>query len=681
MVSQARLRQNDIDPKLRQRCVDTIRMLSVDAIEAAKSGHPGAPMGAADIAFVLWSRFLRFDPKDPSWPDRDRFVLSIGHASMLQYSLMHLTGYDLSLDEIKKFRQWGSRAAGHPEYGFLNGVEVTTGPLGQGFAHAVGMALASKMLAARINTPECGPVGSRVFVLCGDGDLMEGVTYEAASIAGHLGLDNLVCLYDSNRITIEGSTDLAFGEDVAGRFKAQGWHVQTVDGHNHQMIHDAIANATAQAGRPSLIICETLIGRGCATKEGSNETHGAPLGTAEVEATKKAIGWPLEPGFLIPDDVAEFFAGVGRTGTGLHAEWDEAFAGFRKSFPDKAAVWDAFHNGSPVDSVSLDRILESAMSVEGKATRAVFGATLQEAFKSVPNLIGGSADLGPSNNTVIKGGGDVGPGCFDGANLHFGIREHAMGSITNGIALHGAFRPFCATFLIFSDYMKPALRMAGLMKLPSTFVFSHDSFRVGEDGPTHQPVEQLAMLRAIPDFTVLRPADPVEMAGCWSLILERDRGPIAIATTRQGIPKFPRPAGVGPECVRRGGYIFRGSASEKPDVVLIASGSELQICHEAIPEIEAAGISVRLVSMPSISIFMRQDREYRRQVIHPAAMPVGVEAAATSCWNQVLGGRGFAIGMDHFGDSAPAGVLSEKYGFTPSSVAARVISAFFEASA
>ncbi len=661
-----------ISDQLAAKCVNTVRMLAVDAIEAAKSGHPGACMGAADIAFVLWSEFLRFDPADPGWKDRDRFIMSIGHASMLQYSLMHLTGYDLSLDEIRNFRQWGSRAAGHPEHEMLKGVEVTTGPLGQGFANGVGMALASKMLAARVNADDGGPVGSRVFVLCGDGDLMEGISYEAASIAGHLRLDNLVCLYDSNRITIEGATDLAFSEDVAGRFTAAGWDVQTIDGHDHDAIRHAISSATAPSDRPHMIICRTFIGRGAATKEGSAETHGAPLGEKEVAATKAAMGWPAEPKFLIPEDVAAFFRGVGERGGSVHAAWENAFAGYRAANPGRAAAWDACFDRSPVSAEVLKLIGDAAMSAEGKATRAVFGASLQEAARSVPNLVGGSADLGPSNNTAIKGGGDVRPGAFDGVNLHFGIREHAMGAITNGIVLHGAFRPYCATFLIFSDYLKPAARMAALMGLPATFVFSHDSFRVGEDGPTHQPIEQLSMLRAIPGFTVLRPADPVEMAGCWSIMLKRDRGPIALATTRQAIPKFPRPAGVGPECVSMGGYIFRETAGN-PDVVLVASGSELQICHEAIPVIEAAGMKVRLVSMPSLSLFMRQSADYRESVLGTGTMLVAVEAGATDTWAPLVSGRGFAIGLDHFGRSAPAEVLAEKYGFTPAAVAARVI--------
>lgn len=668
------MKVSEISPELRSRCVNAIKMLSVDAIEAAKSGHPGAPMGAADIAFVLWSDFLRFDPHDPGWNDRDRFILSIGHASMLQYSLMHLTGYDLKLDEIRNFRQWGSRAAGHPEYGFLDGVEVTTGPLGQGFAHGVGMALASRMLAARVNKADGGPVGSRVFVLCGDGDMMEGVTYEAASLAGHLGLGNLICLYDSNRITIEGSTDLAFGEDVAGRFKAQGWDVRTVvDGHDHRQIHDAIAAAVGVSDKPSLVICNTLIGRGAATMEGSHETHGAPLGASEVQATKAALGWPLEPTFHIPSDVADFFASVGSAGTDLHRQWKSGFDEFMRSNPDSLEAWNGCFDPASPDDAAIGRIQDAAMSAAGKATRVLFGASLQEAFKSVTNLVGGSADLGPSNNTVIKCAGDVRRDDFAGANLHFGIREHAMGAITNGIALHGAFRPFCATFLIFSDYLKPAARLAALMRVPSTFVFSHDSFRVGEDGPTHQPVEQLAMLRAIPGFTVLRPADAVEMAGCWSMILERNRGPLAIATTRQNVPAFPRPDGVGPECVSFGGYIVRDSQGS-PDVVLLASGSEVQICFMAIPAIEGAGLKVRLVSVPALTLFMQQSDEYRDSILGREALLVGVEAGATMDWMRLVGGRGFAIGLDHFGSSAPAGVLEKKFGFTPEAVAAVVIS-------
>lgn len=662
-----------VDEALARSCVNTLKMLSVDAVEAARSGHPGACMGAADIAFVLWSEFLRFDPTDPDWKDRDRFILSIGHASMLQYSLMHLAGYDLTLDEIRSFRQWGSRAAGHPEHEMLKGVEVTTGPLGQGFANGVGMALASKMLAARVNLDDGGPVGARVFVLAGDGDMMEGISYESASLAGHLGLDNLVCLYDSNRITIEGSTDLAFGEDVAGRFTAAGWDVQTIDGHNHNEIRQALGSATLGGGRPHLIICRTTIGKGAATMEGSAGTHGAPLGEKEVQATKEAIGWPLEPRFHIPAEAAEFYRGIGLRGAALHRAWEEAFKDYRQANPDKAAVWDACFDESKVSGEVIRSILDAAMSADGKATRAVFGASLQAAFKCVPNLIGGSADLAPSNNTAIKDAGDVRPRDFRGANLHFGIREHSMAAICNGIVLHGAFRPFCATFLIFADYLKPSARMAALMRLPATFIFSHDSFRVGEDGPTHQPVEQLAMLRAIPGFTVLRPADPVEMAGCWSIIVERDRGPVALATTRQAIPKFARPVGIGPECVRLGGYVFRDCPDGRPDVVLVASGSELQLCLEALPAIEATGRRVRVVSMPSLSLFMRQSEQYRADVLGDSGRIVCVEAGATDTWAGILCGRGFAIGLDHFGSSAPADVLAVKYGFTPDAIARAVI--------
>jgi transketolase len=509
--------------------------------------------------------------------------------------------------------------------------------------------------------------------MCSDGDLMEGISFEAASIAGHLGLGNLICLYDSNRITIEGSTDLAFTEDISGRFTASGWHVQKVCGHDHAAISNAISAAVAVIDKPSMIICETVIGRGAATMEGSNETHGAPLGQTEVQATKAAMGWPQEPKFLIPEDVKAFFHSVGADGTRLSNDWENCFQQWRTANPEKASLWDACYDDAPIDAATIDRILAAAMTAEGKASRVMFGSALQEAFKSVPNLIGGSADLGPSNNTVIKNGGNVGRASFEGANLHFGIREHAMAAITNGIVLHGAFRPFCATFLIFSDYLKPAARMASLMRIPSTFVFSHDSFRVGEDGPTHQPIEQLSMLRAIPDFTVLRPADPVEMAGCWSFILDRRRGPVAIATTRQNIPKFARPGDIGPDCVKKGGYIFREAPGGKPDLVIAASGSELQICFEAIAAIEATGRKVRLVSMPSMDLFKRQSPEYRREVLGEGVPLVGVEAGATDTWAPLLAGRGFAIGIDHFGQSAPAEVLAVKYGFTPETVAARII--------
>lgn len=662
------------DSALRERIVSTIQMLAVDAVEAAKSGHPGTPMGAADLALVLWTRAMRYDPGDPDWPGRDRFVLSVGHASMLLYAMLHLTGYDLSLDEIKRFRQRHSRAAGHPEHGECPGVETTTGPLGQGFANAVGMALAGQMLSARVGRDGSGfPAGYRVFALSGDGDMMEGITYEAASLAGHLGLGNLVVVYDSNRITIEGGTDLALGEDVAGRFEAMGWHVQHVDGYDPIAVEAALDAAVAQTGRPSLVVARTVIARGAVSKEGSESSHGAPLGADEVRRTKERLGWPLEPTFLVPEDVRAYFDKVRAGCEARRQAWDREFAQWRSANPDLAATWDALHAKGLPEGLGA-ALLEAASKDRGKATRNQSHRALQAAAALVKGLVGGSADLGSSNMTWIEGDGSVVPGDFAGRTLHFGIREHAMGAVVNGMTLQGSFTAYGSTFLVFSDYLKPALRLAALMRIPAIFVFSHDSFHVGEDGPTHQPVEQLWMLRSIPGMTVFRPSDPVEVAAAWSFALGRDHGPTCIVTSRQAIPAFDRPAGSGVDTALRGAGIVREPEGGALDLVVVATGSEVPSSLEAAVDLEAkAGIRVRVVSMPSLERFDSQDAAYRASIL-PAGVPVAVvEAGATVGWWRIAGSSGTVLGLDHFGACGPAKVLDDEFGFTPAGVARRLL--------
>jgi len=662
--------------ELAGRCVDTIRMLSLDAIEEARSGHPGACLGAADAAFVLWSRFLRLDPANPEWEDRDRFILSAGHASMLLYSLLHLSGYDISLGDIKRFRQWGSITAGHPERGLAPGVEMTTGPLGQGFAHGVGLALAGRMMGARFNRPGRSPVGFRVFGLCGDGDLMEGVTAEAASLAGHLGLGNIIYVFDSNRITIEGGTDMSCSDDVVSRFKGLGWHVTTADGHDHESIANSIREAVEETERPSLVKAETEIAHGAPNLHGSNQTHGAPLGADEVRAAKEAVNWPVEKTFFVPDDVRSFFDRVAAEGRSRREAWERDFAEYREEFPEAASQWDAFFDRGSVPADLYERALDAAKAVEGKATRVISGKVLQAATGMVPNLVGGSADLGPSNKTEIPNAPHVVPSRgrkrFAGANLHFGIREHAMTAVVNGMNLHGGLRAYGGTFLVFSDYMKPGLRLAALMGIPSTFVFTHDSFAVGEDGPTHQPVEHLWMLRSIPKMKVFRPADAVETAVAWTYALKNEEGPVSLVFTRQGVPPFKRPEGSGKEDVLRGGYVVSAPRDGGEDVVLAATGSEVSLSMEAAALLDKAGITARVVSLPCLELFFEQPGEYRLSVIPDDTRVVTVEAGSTVGWHRIAGRRGLAIGLDHFGASAPAAVLAEEFGFTPRAVSKRI---------
>ncbi len=650
------------------RAVNTIRFLAVDAVQRANSGHPGMPMGAADLAFVLWSRYLRYDPKAPEWPDRDRFVLSAGHGCMLLYSLLHLAGYELPMSELQRFRQWGSRTPGHPEFGHTVGVEATTGPLGQGVGNAVGMALAARMLAARVNGDGFDPITHRVFAIASDGDLMEGVSGEASSLAGHLGLGQLIVLYDDNHISIEGDTALAFSEDVTKRYEGYGWHVQRIDGHDHEAIAAALDQAIGERERPSIIAARTHIAKGSPGAQDTAESHGAPLGEDEVRATKQALGWPLEPAFHVPEDVRAFFHARAEEGAAVRIAWEEKFASWRTSQAERAALWDAVTDRRlPADLT--DSLLRLAPTEAG-ATRGHSGAVLQAAAEMVPALIGGSADLAPSTKTIIKDSASVAPGEFAGRNLHFGIREHAMGAIVNGMLYAGTFRPFGSTFLVFSDYMRPSIRISALAGLPAIWVFTHDSIFLGEDGPTHQAVEQAASLRLIPNLHVFRPADGFETALAWGMALERGDGPTAILLTRQKVPPIERSARGEMADPRRGGYVVAGNG--KPDAILVGTGSELHLAMAARASLAEDGKNIRVVSVPCMEILEQQDPVYRARLF-PREVPVAtVEAGRTAMWRALSGRDGLNIGVDTFGASAPAKILGEQFGLTAEAVTARI---------
>jgi len=656
------------------RAINAIRFLSVDGVQKAISGHPGTPMALAPLSYLLWTRHLRFNPRNPDWPDRDRFILSCGHASMLLYSLLYLTGFDLPLEEIKAFRQWGSNTPGHPETGHTPGVEVTTGPLGQGFGNAVGMAMAARMLAQRFNRPGHEIVSHRIFVFCSDGDLMEGVASEAASLAGFHRLGNLVAFYDDNRITIEGSTDLAFREDVAGRFRAYGWNVLTVADGNNDLggMSGAIEAACSERDRPTLVIVRTNIAFGSPNKQGTAEAHGSPLGEKEVALTKEALGWPKEPDFFVPEDVLAHFREAVPRGEAGEREWRLKMAAYMGDYPDLAMEWERVMWGDLPDG------WESALpsfppGTAAMATRKVSGKVINAIAPKIPELAGGSADLAPSTNTLMEGGGaflpDAPPG---GRNFHFGVREHGMGAILNGMARHGGLIPYGATFLIFSDYMRPAIRLAALMRIRVIYVFTHDSVGLGEDGPTHQPIEHLAALRAIPNLHVFRPADANETAAAWKMAMERTEGPSMMALTRQNVPVLP------PEDVYRQGNVFRGAyilkegRNGRPAVILLASGSEVHVALEAANILEAEGIPARVVSFLSWERFEEQPGEYRRLVLPPSVRArVSVEAAATFGWERYVGDGGTSVGIDRFGASAPGGRIFQELGITPGNVAAR----------
>lgn len=645
----------------------------MDGVQKANSGHPGMPMGMAAAAYVLWTRVLRHNPKNPHWPNRDRFVLSAGHGSMLLYSLLHLTGYDLPLDELKRFRQWNSKTPGHPEYGEVPGVEVTTGPLGQGFGTGVGMAIAERHLASRLNAPGFPIVDHFIYAIVSDGDLMEGVASEAASMAGHLKLGNLIYLYDDNHITIEGNTSLAFTEDVARRFESYGWHVQKVDGSDLKAIEDSILAAQKVVDKPSIIVARTHIGFGSPNKQDTAEAHGSPLGDAEVKLTKKNLGWPTEEPFYIPAEALKVFRACQPRGEKLEAEWNKLAEKYSAAHPDKHAEWQLLMNGG------LKTGWESLIPVfggDGKpmATREASGKILAALFPVVPGLIGGSADLAPSTNTYIKGFGDFEAGNHAGRNFHFGIREHGMGAALNGMALHGGVIPYGATFMVFSDYMRPSVRLAAMMKLHVVYVWTHDSIGLGEDGPTHQPVEHLAALRAIPGLTVIRPADATETAEAWRVALTHSKGPIALALTRQKLPVIDRSKYSPATGLTRGGYVLADAEGGKPEVVIVATGSEVTPALGARDLLQKQGRKTRVVSMPSWELFAQQDASYRAGVI-PAdvKLRVSVEAAITFGWQRWVGENGLSIGLDRFGASAPYETLMKEFGFTAEGITDRIL--------
>lgn len=648
-----------------QRAANIVRGLAMDGVEKAKSGHPGMPMGTADIAVTLFLKHLKYDPADPAWPDRDRFVLSAGHGSMLIYSLLHLAGYDLPLDELKRFRQLGSRTPGHPEHGLTPGVETTTGPLGQGCGNAVGMAVAEAMLAARFNREGFPVADHRTWVIAGDGDLMEGVSHEAFSLAGHLGLHKLVVIYDCNRITIEGRTDLAYSDDVRKRFEGYRWNVLEMDGHDFGQIESALAAAESATDRPTLIVAHTHIAHGAPKAHDTAEAHGAPLGAEEIRAAKAALGLPPDQDFFVPDDVRELFAARARENAARRAQWKAMFRRYREAHPDLAAAWDAAMSGAlPAD---LDARLPAFDPAKPVATRSASGKTLQELAKAVPFLVGGSADLAPSTNTYLNGLGSVAPHSFAGRNFHFGIREHGMAAALNGIALHGGFRVFGATFCVFADYCRPSIRLSALMELPVIHVFTHDSFHVGEDGPTHQPVEHAASLRAIPGLTVIRPADATETAAAWAAALRRTQGPTALLLTRQALPVLDRAQLPPANLLEKGAYVlWESQPGTKPALILMASGSEVSLALEAGKRLAAEdGVAVRVVSFPSWELFERQTRKYRNSVLPPGCRRrVAIEAGIAQGWERYLGPKGRFVGMTGFGASAPAKDLAAKFGFT-----------------
>ncbi|MGA2925356.1 MAG: transketolase [Solirubrobacteraceae bacterium] len=652
-------------------CVDTIRTLSMDAVQKANSGHPGTPMALAPVAYVLFARVMHHNPRDPHWPDRDRFVLSCGHASMLLYSALYLSGYDVSLErDIERFRQLGSGAAGHPEYGHLPGIEVTTGPLGQGISHAVGMALAERMLAARFNRSGHEVVDHHTFVIASDGDLEEGISGEACSLAGHLGLGRLISFYDKNHISIEGDTKLAFTEDVGKRYQAYGWHVQDLEeAIELDELERALDNAIAVVDQPSLIIVRTHIAQGSPHKHDTAGAHGSPLGTEEVRLTKEAMGWPSQEPFYVPEEALTHFRRCVERGADLQSDWERRWASYADAHPELAGELDRLFKRELPPGWDSD-VPRFHASGSMTATRKSSQTVLQWAAAKVPELVGGSADLAPSTLTKIDGADSVERDCYGGRNLHFGIREHGMGAIVNGLNLH-YLRAYGSTFFTFSDYMRGSIRLAALMGVPSIFVFTHDSIGLGEDGPTHQPIEQLAALRAMPGLSVIRPAGANETALGWRYAIAAKDHPSALVLSRQGVPTW-NPAGVPSDCIERGAYVVRDSYNEPdaPDLILIASGTEVHICARAADLLEAEQIATRVVSMPCMDHFAAQDAAYRDTVLPPAcAARVSVEAASTFGWHRWAGTGGITIGMEGFGASAPAGVLYKHFGFTPEHIA------------
>jgi len=651
--------------ELDQLCINTIRTLAIDAVETAKSGHPGMPMGAAPMAYVLWTKFLRFNPKNPSWINRDRFILSAGHGSMLLYSLLHLTGYDLPLEELKRFRSLHSKTPGHPEYGHTPGVETTTGPLGQGFAAGIGMAIAEKYLETYFNRPGYKMFDYRIFGIVSDGDLMEGVSAEAASLAGHLKLDNIVYLYDDNSITIDGPTSLAFSEDVGARFKAYGWYVREADGNDLASIEDALESCIKQTRKPALIRVKTDIGYGSPNKQGTADVHGAPLGSEEVKLTKKTYGWDPGKKFHIPEDALSHFRQTGDKGRVSETQWNQMLKAYKDKHPKLSVTLETFMmKDRPVD---WKNVLEVFSPEDGKiATRKASGAVLDKLTQEHPFMIGGSADLTPSNNTKPKNAQQFTADNRLGRYINYGVREHAMGAVMNGLAL-SMFRPYGGTFLIFSDYMRASVRIAALMGVPVIYVYTHDSIGLGEDGPTHQPVEHLAALRAIPNLAVIRPGDANETAYAWKMAMERKSGPTAIALTRQGLPVIDRTLYAPAANIEKGGYII--ADSENPEIILIATGSELQLAVGAFEELSKENIPARVVNLASWEIFEEQEEEYKAGVLPPQITTrLSVEAAVSFGWDAYVGQNGASISIERYGASAPVADVMKEYGFTVENV-------------
>jgi transketolase len=653
--------------RLRQLAANTIRGLAMDAVQKANSGHPGMPMGMADVATVLWTRFLKFNPADPKWPDRDRFVLSAGHGSMLLYSLLYLTGYDLPLDQLKQFRQWGSLTPGHPEYGHTVGVEVTTGPLGQGISNAVGMALAERHLAARFNRPDFNVVNHYTYVIASDGDMMEGISHESCSLAGHLALGKLIVMYDNNSISIDGSTSLAFTDDTVARFEAYGWHGQHVDVHDPVAVEAAIAAAQAETERPSFIACKTHIGYGSPNKQDTNKAHGEALGEDEVRLTKENLGLPPDQKFYVPEEALEFFRQRPKEGAVRQGEWEKLMAAYAQANADLAKqFWSELKGEFPA---GWDSSMPSFPLDKPIATRAASGKVLDVIGPKLPMLVGGSADLTPSNNTEWKGVRVITPDDYSGQYIHYGVREQGMGAIMNGMTVHGGIRAYGATFLIFSDYERPTLRLAALMEIPTTFIFTHDSIGLGEDGPTHQPIEQLSSLRLIPHMAVFRPADATETVECWRAILNRKHAPSCLILTRQNLPIIDRTKYASADGVQRGGYILKDA--DKPQVILIATGSEVQLALAAQETLAKEDVRARVVSMPCTRLFDDQPEAYRESVLpNSIRARVAVEAGAMMTWWDYVGLDGAVVGIDRFGASAPGPIVMKELGFTPEAVVA-----------
>jgi len=657
-----------ISKDLENRAINAIRFLAADAVQKANSGHPGLPMGAAAMAFTLWTRHLRFHPRNPKWPGRDRFILSGGHGSALLYALLYLTGYDLPLEQLMNFRQWGSLTPGHPEYGLTPGVEVTTGPLGQGFANGVGMAIAEAHLAAEFNRPGFEVINHHIYGIVTDGDLMEGVSSEAASIAGHLGLGKIIYLYDDNHISIDGSTELAFTEDRAARFEAYGWHVQKVpDGNDTSAVDLAITRAKKDP-RPSLIACRTHIGYGLPTRQDTAKAHGEPPGQEELDRAKNNLGWPLEPKFYVPEDVLALFRKAIKQGEKVENIWRKQLRAYLAEYPQLDTELERRLMGELPENWDAD-LPSFPADPKGMATRSASGKIINALAPRLPELIGGSADLTPSNDTWIKDSKDFQKGTPEGRNFHFGVREHAMGAIVNGMAVHGGVIPYGGTFLIFSDYMRPAVRLSALSHYPSIWVYTHDSVGLGEDGPTHQPIEHFAALRAIPNLVVIRPADANEVTEAWKVAISRRHGPTALILTRQAVPILDRAIYAPADGLHKGAYVLADMGDSKPELILMASGSEVSLITEAGVRLASEGVNVRLVSFPSWELFESQEEAYRNQVLPPEIKTrLAVEAAVSQGWEKWVGDMGASISVDRFGASAPYKVIFENYGLTVDNV-------------